>query len=98
MRTLLSATASALRARSTSTYDSATASFRACSAPCTWALAPRPRASAAAMLDDIRPPVNSGTLRVAEPIAKSSPPNSGGAVTGRPVKEKSKAGDSSSQV
>jgi hypothetical protein len=50
------------------------------------------------MLDEMRPPVNSGTLSVAAPIAKSSPSKSGGGASGSPVNAKSKAGASSRQV
>jgi len=96
--TLLLATPSALRARSTSTYESATASLTSAVAVVTWAPTPRSRASAAAMLDEMRPLVNSGTVMLAEPIRKLSSSNSSGGVSGRPVNEKSNAGESSSCV
>ncbi len=70
--TLLLATPCALRARSTPTYASATASLTSAVAAVTWAPTPRSRASAAAMLDEMRPLVNSGTVTVAEPIRKLS--------------------------
>ena len=50
------------------------------------------------MLDEMRPLVKRGTVTVAAPIQKSSPPKSSGATNDIPVKPKSNAGESSSRV